>query len=396
VGAATTAAGSALVGVLRETATGERRVSLVPEVLGKLSALGATTLVERGAGVKATFGDEAFAEAGAELATAEQVYARADVLVRVGPPTPQDSDRLRSGQLLIGLLRPWERPAEVLRWAQRGVTAIALDYLPRTLSRAQTMDALTSQASIAGYRAAIRAADTYGGYFPMLMTAAGTVKPAQVLVLGAGVAGLQAIATARRLGAAVSGYDVRPQARAEIASLGARFVDLPGVVSTVSSDGYARELTDQERAAQLAALDGHIARADVVITTAQVPGRTPPLLVTAAAVAAMKPGSVVVDIAAGPYGGNVEVSQADRTITVEPGVTVIGAGNLASDMAPAASRAYARNVAALLALVLHDGSVTVDPSDEVIGAMLVTHGGAVVHPAVIEAVDRYSGKRADA
>jgi NAD(P) transhydrogenase subunit alpha len=221
------------------------------------------------------------------------------------------------------------------------------------------------------------------------------VKPAQVLVLGAGVAGLQAIATARRLGAAVSGYDVRPQARAEIASLGARFVDLPGVVSTVSSDGYARELTDQERAAQLAALDGHIARADVVITTAQVPGRTPPLLVTAAAVAAMKPGSVVVDIAAGPYGGNVEVSQADRTITVEPGVTVIGAGNLASDMAPAASRAYARNVAALLALVLHDGSVTVDPSDEVIGAMLVTHGGAVVHPAVIEAVDRYSGKRAD-
>jgi NAD(P) transhydrogenase subunit alpha len=193
----------------------------------------------------------------------------------------------------------------------------------------------------------------------------------------------------------VSGYDVRPQARAEVASLGARFVDLPGVVSTMGTDGYARELTDEERAAQLAALDAHIARADVVITTAQVPGRKPPLLVTASAVAAMRPWTVVVDIAAGPYGGNVEVSQADRTVTVPPGVTVIGAGNLPSDMAPAASRAYARNVAALLALVVRDGAVTVDPADEVLGAMLVTHDGAVVHPAVAEAVDRYSGKRAE-
>ncbi len=371
-----------LIGVVRETATGERRVALVPEVLGKLTSLGARALVEGGAGRQATFDDGAYAGAGAELATLDEVYARAAAIVRVGPPTPQDSDRLRTGQLLIGLLRPWERPAEVRRWAQRGVTAIALDYLPRTLSRAQTLDALTSQSSIAGYRAAIRAADTYGGYFPMLMTAAGTVKPAEVLVLGAGVAGLQAIATARRLGASVSGYDVRPQARAEVASLGARFVDLPGVVSTMGSDGYARELTEDERAAQLAALDRHIARADVVVTTAQVPGRKPPLLVTAAAVAGMKPGSVVVDIAAGPYGGNVEVSQADRTVTVPPGVTVIGAGNLPSDMAPAASRAYARNIAALLALVLRDGAVTVDPADEVLAAMLVTHGGQIVHPSL--------------
>jgi NAD(P) transhydrogenase subunit alpha len=364
--------------VPQETATGERRVALVPEVIPRLRALGAEALVERGAGARATFDDSSYQQAGVTLAGRDAVYARSAVIARVGPPSPQDSDRLRPGPVGVGLLRAWERPAEVLRWAQRGVTTLALDYLPRTLSRAQTMDALSSQSSIAGYRAAIRAADTYGGYFPMLMTAAGTVKPAEVLVLGAGVAGLQAIATARRLGASVSGYDVRPQARDEVASLGARFVELPGVVSTVGAGGYARELTDEERAAQLAALDGHIARADVVITTAQVPGRKPPLLVTASAVAARRPGSVVVDIAAGPYGGNVEVSQADRTVTVPPGVTVIGAGNLPSDMAPAASRAYARNIAALLALVVRDGAVTVDPADEVIGAMLVTHGGDVV------------------
>jgi NAD(P) transhydrogenase subunit alpha len=377
-----TPGGSVQVGVVRETATGERRVAIVPEILGKLATLGAGALVESGAGRMATFDDAAYTDAGARVTTLDEVFAGASVIARVGPPTPQDSDRLRPGQLLVGLLRPWERPAEVRRWAQRGVTAIALDYLPRTLSRAQSMDALTSQSSIAGYRAAIRAADTYGGYFPMLMTAAGTVKPAEVLVLGAGVAGLQAIATARRLGASVSGYDVRPQARAEVASLGARFVDLPGVVSTMGTDGYARELTESERAAQLAALDRHIARSDVVITTAQVPGRKPPLLVTGAAVAEMRPGSVVVDIAAGPYGGNVEVSQADRAVTVPPGVTVIGAGNLPSDMAPAASRAYARNVAALLGLVVRDGAVTVDPDDEVLRAMLVTHGGQVVHPSL--------------
>ncbi len=248
------------------------------------------------------------------------------------------AERLRPGQVLLGLLRPWERPDEVARWAEVGITAIALDYLPRTISRAQSMDVLSSQANIAGYRAAVRAADSYGGYFPMLMTAAGTVKPAEVLVLGAGVAGLQAIATARRLGASVSGYDVRPQARAEVASLGAKFVDLPGVVSTQGSDGYARELTPEEQRAQRAALDAFIARSDVVITTAQVPGRRPPLMVTASAVAGMRPGSVVVDIAAGPYGGNVEVlatrrdsgggSRGDGDRSREPGLRH-GAGRVA-------------------------------------------------------------------
>ena len=371
--------------MLREP-PGERRVALVPEVLSKVTASGASVLVERGAGDRAHLRDEDYAAAGASTGSAADVLAGADVIVCVTPPAAGFAERLRSGQVLVGLLRPWERPDEVARWAQAGITAIALDYLPRTISRAQSMDALSSQANIAGYRAAVRAADSYGGYFPMLMTAAGTVKPAEVLVLGAGVAGLQAIATARRLGASVSGYDVRPQARAEVASLGAKFVDLPGVVSTQGSDGYARELTPEEQRAQLAALDAFIARSDVVITTAQVPGRRPPLMVTASAVAGMRPGSVVVDIAAGPYGGNVEGSRPDETVTVDPGVMVIGAGNLPSDMAPAASRAYSRNLAAVLAAIIADGRLAVPAGDDVIAAMTVTRDGRVVHPAMAELI----------
>jgi NAD(P) transhydrogenase subunit alpha len=348
-------------------------------------------IVERGAGLAARFSDDDYAAGGARLGSAEQVITGADVIVTVGPPDPEVSARLHSGQVLIGLLRPWERPDAVHTWAAAGVTAVALDYLPRTISRAQSMDVLSSQANVSGYRAAIRAADTFGGYFPMLMTAAGTVKPAEVLVLGAGVAGLQAIATARRLGASVSGYDVRPQARAEVASLGAKFVDLPGVVSTQGEDGYARELNPDEQRAQRAALNAHIARADVVITTAQVPGRRPPMMITADAVASMRPGSVIVDIAAGPYGGNVELSRPDETVVVEPGVTVIGAGNLASDMAPAASRAYARNVTAVLAAIITDGHVAVPNDDDVIAVMTVTRNGEIVHPSLSELVTTGAG-----
>lgn len=373
-----------IVGVAEEPGE-EQRVALVPEVLGKIDKLGAATLVAAGAGRRAVFGDDLYAAAGAQISSRDDVLARSDVLATVGPPDADESTRLRDGQVVAGLLRPWEHPDLVRTWAERGVTTIALDYLPRTLSRAQVMDALTSQASIAGYRAAIRGADTYGGYFPMLMTAAGTVRPAEVLVLGAGVAGLQAISTARRLGASVSGYDVRPAARAEVASLGAKFVDVPGV-DAAGTGGYARELTAEERAAQQAALDKYIARSNVVITTAQVPGRKPPVLVTAQALAQMKPGSVVVDMAASSYGGNVEGSEPDRTVLVDPGVTVIGAGSLASDMAPAASTAYARNITALLGLIISDGAVRIDPADEVVGPMLVTHRGDVVHPKVREAL----------
>lgn len=373
------------MGVAGETG-GEQRVALVPDVLGKIEKLGATALVAAGAGASATFDDNAYVATGAEVADPATVYERSDVLVAVGPPDADASAHLRPRQVVAGLLRPWEHPQLVRAWAERGVTTIALDYLPRTLSRAQVMDALTSQASIAGYRAAILSAMTYGGYFPMLMTAAGTVRPAEVLVLGAGVAGLQAISTARRLGASVSGYDVRPAARAEVASLGAKFVDVPSL-DAAGTGGYARELTAEERAAQQAALDKYIARSNVVITTAQVPGRTPPLLVTSAAVAAMKPGSVVIDMAASRYGGNVEGSVPDERVTMPPGVTLIGAGSLASDMAPAASTAYARNITALLGSIITDGAVHIDPADEVIGPMLVTHDGEVVHPKIREALD---------
>jgi NAD(P) transhydrogenase subunit alpha len=381
-----------MVGVLAEPGA-ERRVALVPEVVGKVAQLGAAVIVERGAGAGAHLRDDDYLAAGARLGTAAEVLAAADVLVCVTPPAPEISAVLRSGQVVVGLLRPWERVDDVRHWAESGVTAIALDYLPRTISRAQSMDVLSSQANIAGYRAAVRAADSYGGYFPMLMTAAGTVKPAEVLVLGAGVAGLQAIATARRLGASVAGYDVRPQARAEVASLGARFVDLPGVVSTQGTDGYARELTAEEQLAQRAALDAHIARSDVVITTAQVPGRRPPLLVTASAIAGMRPGSVVVDIAASSYGGNVEVSRPEETVVVDPGVSVIGAGNLASDMAPAAARAYARNIAAVLGAIIADGRLAVPADDDVIAVMTATRDGRVVHAALADLVDTPGGHR---
>jgi NAD(P) transhydrogenase subunit alpha len=242
------------------------------------------------------------------------------------------------------------------------------------------MDALSSQANVAGYKAALLAADLYGGYFPMLMTAAGTVRPASVLVLGAGVAGLQAIGTARRLGAVVTGYDVREAARADIASTGATVLDL--ATEATGEGGYARELTAEEAARQQDAMAAAVARFDVVITTAQVPGRTPPVLVTAAALAAMRPGSVVVDLAASALGGNVVGSEPERTVVTDGGVTVVGAGNLAAAVPRAASTAYARNVVALLSHLVTDGRVALDPGDEITAGVLVTHDGAVVHPAV--------------
>lgn len=369
------------IGVLRESAPGERRVALVPEVLTRISGLVGGVVIESGAGDRAWFSDDAYERAGFEIADADSVHERADILLRVGPPSTEQMEKMRDGRTHAGLLRPLERPQEVQSWAERGITTVCLDLLPRTLSRAQTLDALTSQSSVAGYRAVLRAADTFPGWFPMLMTAAGTVKPAEVLVLGTGVAGLQAIATARRLGAKVSAYDIRPASKDEVTSLGARFVELPGVADGGGSGGYARVLTDEEQHAQRVALDTFIARADVVITTAQVPGRRPPQLVSAEAVAAMRPGSVIVDIASSTYGGNVAVSQPDQTVVVD-GVTVIGAGNLPSEMPTAASTAYARNMVALLGLLVVDGALRVDLADEVQAGIVVTHDGAVVSAAV--------------
>jgi NAD(P) transhydrogenase subunit alpha len=406
----------------------------------RLHRLGVEVLVQTGAGRRSWFGDEEYVAAGAATAGREQVYATSDVLVCLEPP--DDVGAARDGQLLVGLLGPLTDPGLAQRLAQAGVTAVSLDLLPRTLSRAQAMDALTSQANVAGYKAALLAAEAYGGFFPMLMTAAGTTRPAQVLVLGAGVAGLQAIATARRLGALVTAFDVRDAARADIASTGAAVLDLtssppgsaaaqtrlaaePGDLTTGQADlttgqaalttgqadlttdrsdlatgqgrpvaeqngrgdGYARELAADEAANQQKALASALPRFDVVITTAQVPGRKPPLLIPAGALAGMRPGSVVVDLAAGPFGGNVEGVTPDRRTITEDGVTLIGAGRLPSTMPQAASTAYARNLIALLAALMPGGSVALDLGDEIQAAVVVTHGGKVVHSRVRELID---------
>jgi NAD(P) transhydrogenase subunit alpha len=262
------------------------------------------------------------------------------------------------------------------------VTAISLDMLPRTLPRAQPMDALSSQANIAGYQAALIAATEYGRFFPLLITAAGTARPAKVLVLGAGVAGLQAIGTARRLGAVVSAYDVRPETRTEVESVGATFIELGSVGPASGTGGYARELTNDEGLAQQQELAAHIARHDVVITTAQVPGRRPPLLVTEDALKAMVAGSVIVDMGASPLGGNVASSEPDRTVVTENGVTIVGAAGLPSTMASAASTMYARNMTALLQYLVSDGALALDGDDELTAGVLITRDGAIVHRAL--------------
>ncbi|MER5436442.1 NAD(P) transhydrogenase subunit alpha [Streptomyces sp. NPDC002588] len=361
------------VGAVRERAPGERRVALVPEAVTLLRRAGLDVLVETGAGSGAWFTDADYTAAGATVVPPDELYARADAVLCVAAPDPETAEALRPGQTLIGLLEPLRHPALVRELTGRGVRTVSLDLLPRTLSRAQSMDALTSQANVAGYKAALLAAHSYDRFLPMLTTAAGTMRPAQVLVLGAGVAGLQAIATARRLGAVVTAYDVRPASRGEVESLGARFLDVPrppDEAPGTERGGYARELTEEEQRAQREALDAHIARSDIVITTAQVPGRKPPLLVTAAVLERMQPGSVVVDLAASELGGNVENSEPDKTTVLAGGVTVIGAGHLPSAMATAASTAYARNLVALLRHLVRDGELVLDPADEITGALM--------------------------
>ena len=363
------------VTVPRESTEGERRVALVPEAVKKLAAGSIEVGIEPGAGELAHFPDAAYREAGAEVE--EGSGFAGDVVAKVAPPTAEEIGRLERGRVLVGFLQPLSSPETVRALADAGATAFAMEMIPR-ITRAQAMDALSSQATVAGYRAALIAAQELGRFLPMLTTAAGTVRPAGVLVLGAGVAGLQAIATARRLGAVVQGFDVRSAVREQIESLGARFLELDmGLEDAEAAGGYARQLTDEEQQRQRELLADEIERVDAVISTAAVPGRPAPLLIIEDAVRRMKPGSVIVDLAA-ETGGNCELTQAGETI-VRHDVTIAGPLNLPSTMPDHASQLYARNVSALLELMVAEGRLELDFEDEVLAGACVARDGEIVH-----------------
>jgi NAD(P) transhydrogenase subunit alpha len=353
------------VGVPKELVAGERRVALVPETVARLAAGGFDVVVEAGAGAAAAFPDDAYAEAGAAIETSA---LDADAVVKVRTPTAEEVGRLREGSILIAFLQPLTDREGIERLADRGVVAFAMESIPR-ITRAQPMDALSSQSTVAGYKAALVAADRLPRFFPMLTTAAGTVAPAKALVLGAGVAGLQAIATARRLGAVVTGFDVRPVVKEQVESLGATFLDL-GIRGEESEGGYARELTEEEQRRQQEELARVMADYDVVITTALVPGRPAPKLIPAATVAAMRTGSVIVDLAA-EAGGNCELTEPGEVVERE-GVTIVGLLNLASSMPYHASQLYSRNVAALLQHLAPGGELALDFDDEITSSACVT------------------------
>ena len=354
--------------VPREAAPGERRVALVPESVGRLTPAGFEVVVERGAGAAAGFADEEYVEAGAALVQGSELYEEANTIVRVAAPSADEVALLAAGSVLIGFLAPLSDRDGVERLRARDVIAFAMESVPR-ITRAQSMDALSSQATVAGYKAVVIAADRVPKMFPLLMTAAGTIAPARVLVLGAGVAGLQAIATARRLGAVVSAFDVRPAVREQVESLGAKFLDL-GVRGEETEGGYAKELTAEQQAEQQATLAERVPEFDIVITTALVPGRPAPMLIPSSAVVQMRSGSCIVDLAA-EAGGNCELTQPGDEI-VRDGVTIVGYTNLPSLMAADASRLYARNVTALLNHLAPGGELALDFDDEITGGTCVT------------------------
>jgi NAD(P) transhydrogenase subunit alpha len=369
------------IGVPKETTDGERRVALVPEIVSKLArsvgenASAPVVVVQRGAGTGAFIPDDAFAEAGAELV--DDAPFDADVVVKVAAPSAEEIGRLGSETTLIGFLGPLTNGAGVRALADAGVTSFAMEAIPR-ISRAQSMDALSSQANIGGYRAALIGAQELGRFFPMLMTAAGTIRPATVLVLGAGVAGLQAIATARRLGAVVQGFDVRAAVKEQVESLGAKFLEFDLGGDLEGAGGYAKELTPEQQARQQELMAEAIGKVDVVITTAAVPGRRAPILVTEHAVELMKPGSVIVDLA-GETGGNCELSEPGQSV-IRHDVKILAPLNVPSTMAEHASQLYARNIQALLGLMIDDsGQLSLNFEDEVIAGACITRGGEIVH-----------------
>jgi NAD(P) transhydrogenase subunit alpha len=371
------------IGVPKETADGERRVALVPEVVKRLAGDGQEVLVERAAGGGALIPDAAFAEAGATLVDDSSQALRADLVVKVAPPNEGEISKLGSETVLIGFLAPLTNGAGIRAIAQTGATSFALEAVPR-ISRAQSMDALSSQANIAGYRGALIGALELGRYYPMLMTAAGTIRPATVLVLGAGVAGLQAIATARRLGAVVQGFDVRAAVKEQVESLGATFLEFDLGGDLEGAGGYAKELTAEQQVRQQELMAEAIGKVDVVITTALVPGRRAPILVTERAVELMKPGSVIVDLA-GEAGGNCELSEPGHTV-VRHNVKIVAPLNVPSTMAEHASQLYARNIQALLGLMIDDeGKLELDFDDEVIAGACITRDGEIVNEGARQA-----------
>jgi NAD(P) transhydrogenase subunit alpha len=364
------------IGVPKETVDGEHRVALVPDVVAKFVKNGHSVVVEAGAGAGAMLPDSAFTEAGAELGDRSQVLS-ADVVVGVAPPTPEQISGFNSNSVVIGFLQPLTNGEGVKALASAGVTSFAMESVPR-ISRAQSMDALSSQSNVAGYRAAIIGSQELGRFYPMLMTAAGTIRPATVLVLGAGVAGLQAIATARRLGAVVQAFDVRAAVKEQVESLGAKFLEFDLGGDLEGEGGYAKELTDEQRARQQELLTEAIGKVDVVITTALVPGRPAPKLVTAAAVEGMKPGSVIVDLA-GEAGGNCELTQPGQTV-IEHGVKIVSPLNLPATMAEHASQLYAKNIESLLELMTgEEGNLALDFDDEIIAGACITKDGQIVN-----------------
>jgi H+-translocating NAD(P) transhydrogenase subunit alpha len=363
------------VGVPKETASGERRVALIPDVVGSLIGSGIEVVIESGAGERSGHPDREYEEAGAQIVSTDDAWG-ADAVAHVAIPSADEIGRLRAGQVLIGHLAPLTSTETNTALADAGVTSFAMEAIPR-ITRAQAMDALSSQANVAGYAATLLAAREAGRFFPMMTTAAGTVAPARVLVLGAGVAGLQAIATARRLGAVVSGFDIRRAAWEQIASLGGRPLELDFIPDAEAEGGYARPLTEEENERVREALAENAAKQDVIITTAQIPGRPAPILLTARAVANMAPGSVIVDLA-GDTGGNCELTEAGETVVSDNGVKVISPVNLPSDMAAHASQLYAKNVENLLGLLIdEEGSLALDFDDEVVAGACLTHDGQI-------------------